>query len=157
MAGGSLRHNALCSSVNAALHATVARSGCTVLSSDQRVRMAEGDRYVYPDVTVVCGPVMLEEGATDVLSNPTIVVEVLSASTEQYDRGQKWEGYQRLPSLTDYVLVSQTEPRIEHFRRGPDGTWIYRAAQAGESLELSLGVLLDVDAIFRGVVELPSD
>jgi Uma2 family endonuclease len=157
MAGGSVRHNALCSSLTAVLHAALGRGGCTVLSSDQRVGFAAGERYVYPDISVVCGPIVLEDGTSDVLSNPTILVEVLSASTEQYDRGLKWEGYQRLASLTDYVLVSQTEARIEHFRRGPDGTWVYRSAQAGERLELAHGVLLEVDAIFTGVLELPGD
>jgi Uma2 family endonuclease len=157
MAGGSVRHNALCASVNAALYAAVQRGGCRVLSSDQRVGVAAGERYVYPDVSVVCGPVVLEAGTSDVLANPTVLVEVLSASTEQYDRGLKWEGYQRLASLTDYVLVSQGEPRIEHFRRAADGTWVYRAAEAGEQVALANGVTLDVDAVFRGVLELPGD
>jgi Uma2 family endonuclease len=157
MAGGSVRHNALCSSLNAALHAALGRGGCTVLSSDQRVGVAAGERYVYPDISVVCGPVVLEEGTSDVLSNPTILVEVLSTSTEQYDRGLKWEGYQRLASLTDYVLVSQTDARIEHFRRGEDGAWVYRTAQAGGRLELARGVTLEVDAVFSGVLDLPGD
>ena len=74
-----------------------------------RVAERSGERYVYPDVSVVCGPVLVEAGTSDVITNPTILVEVISGSTEQYDRGQKWEGYQRLTSLSDYVLVSQPE------------------------------------------------
>jgi Uma2 family endonuclease len=85
------------------------------------------------------------------------VVEVLSSTTEQYDRGLKWEGYQRLPSLQDYVLVSQTEPRIEVFTRHHDGGWIYRAAGRGERLTLSSGAVLTVDEIFAGADQLPGD
>jgi len=156
MAGGSIRHNALSARVIGALQSALP-AGCNVLTSDQKVGVSEGERYVYPDVTVVCGAIRLETGTTDVLSNPTIVVEVMSASTEQYDRGLKWEGYQRLPSLTDYVLVSQSEARIEHFRRSADGTWIYRSSEAGEQVVLANGALLEVDATFAGALELPGD
>jgi Uma2 family endonuclease len=157
MAGGSLRHNALSIRAGAQLDAALRGRGCVVFSSDQRVGIGAGERYVYPDVSVVCGPVIVEAGTSDVVANPTILVEVISASTEQYDRGQKWDGYQRLSSLTDYVLVSQTEPRIEHFRRGERGEWIYRAAGAGERVALSNGAELVVDAVFDGVLALPAD
>jgi Uma2 family endonuclease len=157
MAGGSVRHNALCVNASAQLAGGLRPRGCTVMSSDQRIGIGAGERYVYPDVSVVCGPVLVERGTSDVVANPTILVEVLSASTEQYDRGQKWEGYQRLASLTDYVLVSQAEARIEHFRRGEAGAWIYRAAGPGERVQLSNGAGLVVDVIFDGVFALPAD
>lgn len=157
MAGGSLRHNALSSNVTAALHAALRERGCIVLSSDQRVGMTAGERYVYPDVTVVCGSVALVAGTNDVVANPTILVEVLSSSTEQYDRGLKWEGYQRIDSLTDYVLVSQAEARIEHFCRDRGATWLYRSAGAGEHVTLSSGVELAVDTVFAGVLALAGD
>ncbi len=210
MAGGSMRHNALCSSVNAALkncpeietRRRVAEPpgrvgtpkndvfsgregasppemtkericpkrifgqilsnglrarGCVVLTSDQRVGFRPRDRYVYADVSVVCGAVELEPGTSDVLANPTIIVEVLSSSTEQYDRGLKWDGYQKLDSLTDYVLVSQGEPRIEHFRRDASGGWTYRSARTGQRVGLSNGFELDVDALFAGMMVLPGD
>jgi len=156
MAGGSMRHNALCGAVIESLRVQL-RGRCVVLTSDQRVVAAQRNRYVYPDVSVVCGPAVVEPGTTDVLSNPTILAEVLSSTTEQYDRGLKWEGYQRIESLTDYVLVSQAEPRIEHFRRDRTRTWVYQFAGAGERLALSNGVELDVDAMFAGVLELPGD
>ena len=72
-------------------------------------------------------------------------------------RGLKWEGYQRIGSLQDYVLVSQTEPRLEVFRRAADGTWIYQAVGSGERLTLSSGAVLTVDEIFAGLDELPGD
>lgn len=157
MAGGSVRHNALCSNVHAALNRELRARGCAVLTSDQRVASTERDRYVYPDISVVCGEVRTEPGTKDVLANPMILVEVLSSSTEQFDRGAKWDGYQRLESLTDYVLVSQAEPRVEHFRREEGGTWSYRSARASERIVLANGVDLDVDAIFVGVMTLPGD
>ena len=157
MAGGSVRHNALCARAIAQLDSVLRARGRVLLTSDQRVGIAAGERYVYPDVSVVCGPVLVEAGTSDVITNPTVLVEVISGSTEQYDRGQKWEGYQRLASLTDYVLVSQAEARIEHFRRGDGGVWIYRAAGPGERVALSAGADLIVDALFDGVFALPGD
>ena len=156
MADGSMRHNALCASVIEVLRAQL-RGRCVVLTSDQRVVAARRERYVYPDISVVCGPVLVEPGTSDVLANPTMIVEVLSSSTEQYDRGLKWEGYQRIESMTDYVLVSQAEPRIEHFRRERTRTWLYQFAAAGERLVLSNDAVLDVDAIFAGMLELSGD
>jgi len=153
MAGGSPRHNALCARIIALASNALPR--CVVLTSDQRVTMASGERYVYPDVSIVCGG--LETETNDVLMNPTVLVEVLSSTTEQYDRGLKWEGYQRIPSLADYVLVSQAEPRIEHYQRSSDGTWIYRAAGPGDRVTLSIGATLGVDDLFSGALALPAD
>jgi Uma2 family endonuclease len=155
MAGGSLRHNALSSRLNEALRAAFRGRGCEVFSSDQKVGL--GNRYVYPDLTVVCGPVAVEPGSSGVLVNPRVIVEVLSETTEQYDRGLKWEGYQRLPSLTDYLLISQTEVRIEQFRREAHGVWAYRALGSGDRVTLTDGCELDIDAIFTGAFALPGD
>ncbi|HEX4416380.1 MAG TPA: Uma2 family endonuclease [Kofleriaceae bacterium] len=156
MAGGSMRHNALCASLIEALR-TQLRGRCVVFTSDQRVVAADRGRYVYPDITVVCGAVVTEPGTTDVLANPSLIIEVLSESTEKYDRDLKWKTYQDLPSLADYVLVSQAEPRIEHFRRSGPQTWTYQAAGTGARLVLTNEATLDVDAIFAGVLQLPGD
>ena len=156
MAGGSMRHNALCIRLGRVLD-TQLEGRCVVMSSDQRVVAANRERYVYPDLSVVSGPVRPELGTGDVLANPTSLLEVLSSSTEQYDRGLKWEGYQRIESLTDYVLISQTGPRIEHYRRDRTRTWVYQFATAGERLVLSNDAVLDVDAIFAGMFELAGD
>jgi Uma2 family endonuclease len=153
MAGGSPRHNALCARLIALAIGALPR--CVVLTSDQRVTMVSAGRYVYPDVSIVCGDLQIE--SDDVLTNPTVLVEVLSSTTEQYDRGLKWEGYQRIASLADYILVSQTEPRIEHYRRSADGTWIYRAAGPGDHVTLSNGAALSVDELFSGMLAIPAD
>lgn len=156
MAGGSPRHSALSGSVIEALRVQL-RGRCTVFTSDQRVVGLQRGRYVYPDVSVVCGSLVMEPGTDDVIANPTIIVEVLSSSTEKNDRGLKWVGYQRLESLTDYVLVSQTEPLIEHYRRDQARGWSYRSAVAGGRIVLSNEAVVDVDMIFAGILELPGD
>lgn len=156
MAGGSMRHNALCARLARVLDAQL-EGRCVVMSSDQRVVAANRERYIYPDLSVVCGPVISEPGIRDVLANPTLLVEVLSSSTEKYDRGLKWEGYQRIETLTDYVLISQAAPRIEHYRRDRTRTWVYQFAAAGERIVLANDAVLDVDAIFAGMFELSGD
>jgi len=154
MAGGSPRHNLLSTAIAAELRAALRGKGCHVLSSDQRIAAQPGARYVYADAVVVCGGMQSEPNASDVLGNPAVVVEVLSPSTEAYDRGIKWEAYQRLPSLNDYLLVAQTQIRVEHFRRESDGSWRYRVLEAGDAITLADGARLSVDAIYEGAFEL---
>jgi Uma2 family endonuclease len=156
MAGGSPRHNALCVRVGGMLDAAFGAGPCHALSSDQRVAIREGQHYVYPDVTVVCGPLQLSAGTKDTLVNPCVVVEVLSKSTEAYDRGAKWDDYRQLPSVTDYLLVSQSSPHIEHYRRA-EGGWLYRVATAGDRVSLASGAVLEVDSVFRGLLELEGE
>ncbi|WP_437300991.1 Uma2 family endonuclease [Sorangium sp. So ce426] len=157
MAGGSPRHNFLSTAAGAELRAAVRGRGCHVLSSDQRISARQGERYVYADVVVVRGGVQTEPGAGDVLSNPTAIVEVLSRSTEAFDRGEKWEGYQRLPCLTDYLLVSPWHVRIEHYRREGDGSWRYRVLERGDTIALANGAQISVDAIYDGAFEIEAD
>ncbi|GMV16409.1 MAG: hypothetical protein AMXMBFR56_46330 [Polyangiaceae bacterium] len=157
MAGGSLRHNALGAALIRDLGLSLRGGRCRVLTSDQRIAAPPGSSYVYPDAAVVFGPVELESGTNDVLLNPTVVVEVLSKSTEAYDRGEKWEGYRRLASVVDYLLVSQTAARIEHFQRQADGSWRYSVSETGGQVRLASGATVDIDSIFAGVFELDGD
>ena len=153
MAGGSLRHNFLSSAIGAELRAAL-RGRCQVLSSDQRISAKQGERYVYADAVVVCGSVQTEPGTSDVLANPSVVVEVLSRSTEAFDRGDKWDAYQRLPSLSDYLLVTQTVAQIEHYQREVGGSWRYRRLEAGDTLTLSNGATMAIDAVCEGAFAL---
>lgn len=152
MAGGSRRHNALASRVSAALE-SARKPGCVAFQSDQRVRVLATGRTTYPDASMVCGPIEGDpadpKGAT--LTNPTLIVEVLSASTEEDDRGGKWENYQFIPSLREYVLVSQSHPRIERYRRLASGGWKYLDTRKG-TVQLLSGALLDLDRLYS---ELP--
>ncbi|MCK6534084.1 MAG: Uma2 family endonuclease [Polyangiaceae bacterium] len=154
MSSASLRHNAIAAAVIAELSAQLRGRNCRVLTSDQRVAAPRGQRYVYPDATVVCGAAQVQPGELDVLENPSTIVEVLSPSTEADDRGIKWEGYRRVPSVVDYLLFSQDEARIEHYQRQADGAWRYQVHEVGSSVALTNGAELSVDAIYAGVFEL---
>lgn len=150
MAGGSRRHNALAFRIAAALDAARAQ-GCNGFQSDQKVRVLATGKATYPDVTLVCGAVEGDpadpSGAT--ITNPTVLVEVLSPSTEEEDRGNKWMHYQRIPALQEYILVSQVAPRIEVFRRLPDGTWQYRDVTSG-TFEVR-GAIIDVGSLYSSL------
>ena len=155
MAGGSFRHNWISGNVLRELSRVLV--GCFTFTSDQRVGLDDGKRFVYPDVSVVCGAIQSRDGTTDVLLNPTVIVEVLSTSTEPYDRGLKWEGYQRLSSLSDYLLVSQHEVRVEQFQRAAGGRWSYQTYGPGESVLIADGAALEVDAVYVRAFELAGD
>lgn len=157
MAGGSPRHNLLGARVLEQLGAALRGGTCRPFTSDQKIYVPATGDYVYADGTVVCGPVHLHGDSRDVIDNPRIVVEVLSKSTEQHDRGDKWEGYRDIPSLSDYVLVSQRLPRLEHFAREPDGAWRYRVVGAGGRLTLTTGTVLVVDELYDAAFEVPGD
>ncbi len=151
MAGGSRRHNALASRISAALEAA-RPPGCVAFQSDQKVRILATGRATYPDASMVCGSIEGDpadpSGAT--ITNPTLIVEVLSPSTEEEDRGRKWLQYQLIPSLQEYVLVSQTQPRIERYRRLATGGWEYREETRGV-VQLATGAKIDLVALFDGL------
>ena len=153
MAGGSPRRNLLSGRICARLD----NAPCWPLSSDQKVFIPSTGNFVYPDCTVVCGSVQLYGSSRDVIESARVIVEVLSKTTEEHDRGEKWQGYRSVVSLTDYVLVSQRLPRLEHFARESDGSWRYRVVGAGGRLELTTGAILVVDQIYAGAFELPGD
>lgn len=123
MVGASRRHNLIVMNIGASLHAQFRDRTCEVYPSDMRVHIPNTDQYTYPDVTVVCDPPEFSDDTIDTLTNPTVIVEVLSPSTEQYDRGRKFQMYRRLPSLQDYVLVTVDQPHIEHFQRTANDMW----------------------------------
>lgn len=125
MSGGSPRHSELAVTITAALHAQL-RGRCRVYNSDLRIRTRSTGAYVYPDVSVVCGPLQLHPGSDDILINPKVIAEVLSPSTAAYDRGEKFDRYREILSLAEYILCHQDTPRMELFTRQADDTWIYR-------------------------------
>ncbi|AGP37135.1 hypothetical protein BE04_33380 [Sorangium cellulosum] len=150
MAGGTPEHARLCLSVGAELRAHLRGRPCVVYSSDLRVRVQATGLSTYPDVSVVCGRIERDPEDTDAALNPVVLVEVLSDSSEAYDRGQKFAHYRCIPSLREYVLVSQHEPRIEVFHRNEDGSWTLREARAGKGVELqAIGCILSVDDVYR--------
>ncbi|HSO00536.1 MAG TPA: Uma2 family endonuclease, partial [Candidatus Nanopelagicales bacterium] len=152
MAGGSPRHAALAMNVGRILGNQLQSRPCVVLSSDARVHIPATGLYTYPDVTVACDKLELHPKDRDVLLNPTLIVEVLSDSTEAYDRGAKFAHYRRIPSLRAYVLVSQGERRIELFERIAGDRWELTERVGEGSLPVpSLGVTLDLAEVYSKI------
>jgi Uma2 family endonuclease len=137
MTGGNRNHNLIVGNVFGELRQQLKGQPCEVYASDLRVRVAETGLYTYPDVVVVRGEPRFEDEYVDTLLNPTLIVEVLSPSTESYDRGKKFEHYRTLGSLAEYLLVAQDEPRIERFLRQEGGLWLF-----GEAAGLDASLLL---------------
>jgi Uma2 family endonuclease len=126
MAGGSPPHNQICFNLSGELHPQLKGTACVGYTSDQKIRTDPMDLFSYPDLTIVCGPPLFHDQHKDVILNPTVIIEVLSPSTEEYDRKEKFTRYQNLQSLTDYILVSQNRVCVEHFIRQKDKRkWLY--------------------------------
>ena len=124
MSGESLNHSTICFNLYGILHSQLRGTPCRGLSPNMKIRTKGESLYSYPDLAVVCGEPVFHDKHGDVLVNPTVVFEVLSPSTEAYDRGEKSLRYRNeIESLRDFVLVAQDRPRVEHFSRQPDGTW----------------------------------
>jgi Uma2 family endonuclease len=128
MSGGSYRHAQMISGLVGELGSALRKRPCSVVPIGLRLRVSPTGLYTYPDVIVTCGEPKFADDQKDTLLNPTLIVEVLSPSTEAYDRGFKFAQYRTLASLQEYVLVSQDEPRIEVFHRQPDGHWLLSEA-----------------------------
>ena len=107
-AGASMAHNLITANSIGSLHQQLRASPCNVLPSDMRIRTPRRRQYMYPDATIICGAPIFDDDYHDIIINPIIIFEVLSPSTEQYDRGRKFQAYRTLPTLQEYLLISQT-------------------------------------------------
>ncbi len=133
MSGASARHNRIAGSTYAALYTQLRRRNCNVCPSDMRVKVAQTALYTYPDITIVCGNEQFEDDRDDTLLNPTIIIEILSPSTEKYDRGKKFLNYRTILSLREYILISQDSCHIERFARQSNNTWLFSEATGTDS------------------------
>ncbi len=124
MVGASYNHNVITGNFFALLNIKLEKSTCTAFASDMRLQVKANGLYTYPDVMVVCGKPEFVAGRDDTLTNPILIVEVLSPSTKNYDRGQKFMLYRAIETLVDYVLVDQDRPHVEYFHRQDDGRWL---------------------------------
>jgi len=157
MAGGTRAHSLIAGNIQRELGLALLDRPCEVHGPDLRIKIVARGRYTYADVLVVCGRPIFEDEQRDSLLNPRVIVEVLSDSTERYDRGEKFTQYRSIPSLRDYVLVSQHERLIECFRR-QDEEWLFRALGPGQRLSLeSIGCELEVERAYLKVVDPPVD
>lgn len=124
MAGAKRWHNLIAGNVAKRLGLQLDDRKCEVYASDMRVKVSSTGLYTYPDIVVVCDNPLFEDPEQDTLVNPTVLIEVLSKSTEGYDRGKKFEHYRTLQSLAEYLLIDQQKPHIEHFVRQKDNQWL---------------------------------
>lgn len=124
MSGGSPRHNLIAGNMFARLHHRLRGTGCRPYNSAQRIRIAAVDLCTYPDVSVICGELQLDRQDREAVVNPRVIIEVLSPTTESYNRSKKFDFYCELESLRDYILVAQDEPQVERFVRQDDGSWM---------------------------------
>ncbi|MFM8333287.1 MAG: Uma2 family endonuclease [Candidatus Methylumidiphilus sp.] len=153
MAGASREHNQIASNIVANLSNQLLERPCSVYASDMKVSMASAKHYAYPDIVGVCGPQQFEDEHTDVLLNPSLIIEILSDSTEAYDRGLKFFRYQRLPSLREYLLVAQKFCQVELYQRQHDGRWAYAEFHSMDDIVSldSIHCLLPLQAVYQKV------
>jgi len=133
MAGASEPHNLITINTIRELSIQLKKHPCKAYANDMRVKVSPTGLFTYPDVIVVCGQAQFDDSQRDTLLNPTLIVEVLSDSTEAYDRGRKFEHYRKLESLMEYVLIAQHRPHVESYRRQPDQRWVLTESDGLES------------------------
>jgi Uma2 family endonuclease len=156
MSGGSYWHNLVKDNLAHAVRNRLAGRGCTVLTSDQRVKVDATGLYTYPDVVVFCGKPVFEDGIHYSAVNPLVLAEVLSDSTEKYDRGVKFGHYRQLPSVQEFLVLAQDRVSVERYRRqtaGDPGSWLLTAVSdsAGTVDFESLGIAVPVAEIYASV------
>ena len=154
MSGASRSHNRITINLVAMLHSRLKGKPCEPFAGDMRVKVNPTGLYTYPDLVVACGESRFDDHQLDTLLNPTVIIEVLSESTAAYDRGDKFAHYRALESLTDYVLVAQDKPCIEHYRRQANGQWLYSAADGLDAqVEIAtIGYGLPLAEVYERVV-----
>lgn len=152
-AGGTSRHGLVTVNLASELRQHLKQRPCRVYSGDLRVKIPAAGIYYYPDLSVVCGEPLFEDGNDRDLLNPILIVEVLSSSTESHDRGEKFQNYQMLSSLKEYVLVAQDRPHVEHYLRQAGRVWLYTAVSGlANTISLSsVGCQIPLAEIFDKV------
>lgn len=153
MTGASANHGRIVINVATELAFQLRERDCDVLVADMKVRLPDSRKFFYPDVVVLCGELQFHDERKDIVTNPDLVVEVLSPGTEAFDRGAKFEAYRTVESLKEYLLVSQDRPFVEQFVRSETGKWEYAAAIGLESsLTLpSIECTLNLSAVYKRV------
>jgi Uma2 family endonuclease len=159
MAGGKPQHSLVGSNLVREVGNRLGGTGCVTYNSDLRIKIEATRLYTYPDVSVICGELQFANETDDTVINPSVLVDVLSDSTEAYDRGKKFEHYQQIGTLREYLLVSQKGPRIEQFVRQTDGRWLWTAASGlAAMLELpTLGISIALSEVFANVKFPPAE
>ncbi len=154
MAGGTPNHNRITVNLSSLLNSQFRGGTCEAFASDLRVQVEKEIHYTYPDVVVICGELKFVEGRSDTITNPVVIIEVLSESTRDYDRGTKFTAYRSVETLTDYILIDQDTVHIEYFSKESDETWRLREYfNPEEVVEIkSIAATLPIKGIYERVV-----
>ncbi|MFO0999343.1 MAG: Uma2 family endonuclease [Planctomycetaceae bacterium] len=159
MGCGSANHSLIAANFIGEARNALKEKPCTVFNSDLRVQVQATGLYTYPDATIVCGEQLFDDDYRDTLLNPTVIVEVLSDSTEKYDRGKKSNHYRQIASLKELILIAQDRPQVERFTRQPNGEWLFHEQkELSAEFELkSLGISVAMSELYRGVKFEPTE
>lgn len=154
MVGASEQHNLIAGNIFASLHSQLKKRPCKVFLNDMRVQVNPNGLYTYPDIVVICGEAKYLDKEVDTLLNPALVIEVLSKSTESFDRGEKFRRYRTLDSLMEYILVSQEKYNVEQYTRQPDNKWLLSEVNSIDaSIQLpSINCTLLVEDIYDKII-----
>ena len=155
MSGAKPRHCRLETILAGVIYRQLLGNDCRSFSSNLKIRAEKSRSYLYPDLSVVCGPLERVEGTNDVIANPSVLFEVLSPSTADYDHGKKFAIYREIPTLKDYLLVHSEEVFVEHFTLQPDGSWILRDHKGIEAaVEIpNIQCTLNLKELYDGVFD----
>ncbi len=152
MAGAKENHNIIVSNLIGLLYIKLRSTPCIIYPSDMRVSIDSKNHYTYPDVSLICGERKFLDKNNDTLLNPSVIIEVLSESTENYDRGKKFESYRKIPSLQEYILVASDRKKIEIFTKSNEGRWYLSESGPSNTIEISsINVQLSLDDIYERV------
>jgi Uma2 family endonuclease len=154
LAGGNQAHSIICSNLNAILHNQLRQRPCTVYTSDMKVKAERPRKYMYPDLSIACGQSAFEDPSRRVLLNPIVIIEVLSDSTEKHDRGKKFQYYQSIGSIQEYILVAQDTKHIDHYRRQADNLWLLSSVDVEDERLLlpSIDCVLVIEDVYEKVL-----
>ena len=152
MSGGTLRHCKLRTNLTGLLNSSLGDGPCQVYDSDLKIFVDSVRLATYPDAAIICGPLETHPEDKNAVTNPRVLLEVLSPSTESWDRGGKFLSYQEIPSLQEYLLLSPDEPRVERYTRQEDGSWRYQRYGAGDTVPIeAAGVELPLERLYRNL------
>lgn len=154
LAGSSENHNLISAHILGILYSQVRKRPCRVYPSDMRVKITQTKLYTYPDISILCGTPLFDDTESDTLLNPTVIFEILSPSTEKYDRGKKFKQYRTIDTLQEYILVSQDQQLVEQYTRQTDTIWLLTVHNTIESrIELlSVNCTLLLADIYEDIV-----
>jgi Uma2 family endonuclease len=154
MAGASIQHNQITSNTHIAIGSYLQNKHCQIFQSDLKIHAATNSLITYPDLSIVCGAIETLEQHKQIVTNPSVLIEILSPTTQDYDRGGKFKLYRDITSLQEYILISSTETLVEKYTKQSNGTWVLQEYKTKDAVMhiTTIDMQLHVDTLYRNVV-----